>query len=88
MRIKFIGLILGTLFSQDITESSVGNEAIFPGEEGSTVATILLGAANLGMSFPIGVNSILLGAFIALVLLLAVFPTKVFLDAGEIAEST
>lgn len=54
-------MIVGSLLSEHITESSVGNEAIFPGKESATVASILLGAANLGM------NSVLLGALVFLV---------------------
>ena len=38
------------------------------------------------MGFPIGLNRVFLGAFLALVLLLAVFTRVVFLDPGEVPE--
>lgn len=59
-----------------------------PRKESSTIASILLTTANLGMSFPIRLNSVTLGALLALIFLLAVFPTKVFLDPSEITKGT
>lgn len=59
-----------------------------PREERSTVAAILPCSASLGVRFPIGLNGVLLQALVALPLLLAMLPTKMFFDAGEVTESS
>lgn len=76
-----------TFFSQGITECSVGNKAILPGEKGSTVTSILSSSTSFRMSLPIRLNSIDLRAFLTLPFLLPMFSAKVFLDSGEIAKS-
>ena len=57
-----------------------------PGEESSTVTFILSSPTNLAVSLPIRLDSVLLGALLALPLLLAVLPAEVLLDAGEVSE--
>lgn len=57
-----------------------------PGEEGSTVTLVFPSPTNLAMSFPIGLNGVLLRAFLALPLLLSVFSAVVLLDAGQVPE--
>ena len=64
---------------QGLTKRSVSEEAVLPGEESATVTTILSGATDLGMSLPIRVNSVFLGALFAFQLLLAVLSAVVFL---------
>lgn len=59
-----------------------------PGEEGSTVTSILSSSTSFRMSFPIRLNSIDLGALVTFPFLLAVFPAVMFLDSGEIAQGT
>lgn len=57
-----------------------------PGEEGSTITLVLPSSTGLEVSLPIRLHSILLGAPLALPLLLPMLPAKVLLDAGEVAE--
>ena len=59
-----------------------------PGEESAAIASILPSTAGLGMGFPIRLDGVSLGALIALPFLLAVFSRVVFLDAGEVTESS
>lgn len=59
-----------------------------PGENGATVATVLSSTTSLRMSFIIRMNSVSLGTFLARPLLFAVFPTEMFFDTGEIAQSS
>jgi hypothetical protein len=56
-----------------------------PREQSPTVAFVLPSATNLGMGFPIRLYRVLLRTLIAFPLLLAVFPTEMFLYPREIA---
>lgn len=58
------------------------DETVPPGEESTTVASVLSSAASLRMSLPIRLNSIPLGALLALPLFLAVLSREVLFDAG------
>jgi hypothetical protein len=64
------------------------DETVSPREECTTVTTILFGTTSLGVSFPIRLNSVTLRAFIAFPLLFTVFTVIMFLDSGEVSEST
>lgn len=66
----------------------MGDKAVFSGEECSAVAFILSSPANLTMSFPIRLDRIFLGTFFALPFLLAMFSAEMFLDAGEVSQSS
>ena len=61
-------------------------EAILPGEKGSTVTSIFSCTTGFGVSLPIRLNSIDLGALVTLPLLLSMLSAKVLLDPREIPE--
>ena len=60
------------------------DEAIPPREQSATIAFILSGTANLGVSLPIGLNRVFLRALVAFPLLLAVLPAEVLLDPRQV----
>lgn len=64
----------------------MGDEAISPGEYSAAVAFVFSSPTSLGMSLPIRLNCILLGAPLALPLLLAMLPAEVLLDPSQVAE--
>ena len=53
---------------------------VIPWEEGSTVTSVLPSATGFGVSFPIWLNCILLGALVTFPLLLTVLSAEVLLD--------
>lgn len=57
-----------------------------PREQSATIAFILSGTANLGVSLPIGLNRVFLRALVAFPLLLAVFSAEVLLNPREIPQ--
>ena len=57
-----------------------------PGEECAAVTAILASSAGLGVSFPIRLHRVALGALLALPLLLAVLPAEMLLDACEVPQ--
>lgn len=64
------------------------NKTIPPRKEGATITLVLLSATNLHMSLPIRLNSILLRAFVAFPLLLAVLSTEMLLNSSQIPQSS
>lgn len=64
----------------------MSNEAIPPRKHRAAVTFILSGTANLGVSFPIRLNCIFLGAFLAFPLLLTVLSAEVLFNSGEITQ--
>lgn len=57
-----------------------------PGEDGTTVTFVFPSTTDLGMGFPVRLNSVSLGAFFTFPFLLAVFSRVVLLDASEITQ--
>lgn len=59
-----------------------------PGEDCSTITLVFFSPTSLDMSLPIRLHRILFRALIALPLLLAVLPAIMFLNSGQVAESS
>jgi len=59
-----------------------------PGENGSAIALILSIAADFGVRFPIRLNGVFLGAFVAFPLLLTVLPAEVLLDPRQVPQGS
>lgn len=80
----FIGFVV--LFRQCVAESSVGDETISSGKDGSTVTLIFLRATYFGVCSPVRLNSVLLGALVTFPFFLAVLSAEVLLNASEVAQ--
>lgn len=61
-------------------------ETIPPREEGATITSILASTTSLGVSLPIGLNSVTFATFLTLEFLFTMLPGVVLLDASEVAE--
>lgn len=59
-----------------------------PRKQSAAIAAIFSGAASFHVSFAIGLDGVFLGAAVAFILLLAVFPAEVLLNSGEIAKGS
>lgn len=57
-----------------------------PGKKSPTVTSIFPRATGLGMSLPVGLNSVSFGAPVALPLLLPMLSAEMLLDASEISQ--